>query len=77
MSDSPVGRQDARPGHEPVAAPPPWRSIVDRWLDRRRSLYSEWEGIREVDAQGRTLVDELRRRRDGMQPRHLDLWAIR
>lgn len=48
-----------------------------RWINERRRLYREWERIREVEAQARTLVNELRTRRDGFPSHTYDLWAIR
>lgn len=53
------------------------RSFGSRWLSDRKRLYAEWERIGEVAAQARTLVDELRRRRDGQAARMYDLWALR
>lgn len=53
------------------------RSSGRRWLQERKRLYHEWERIREVEAQARTLVEELRTRRDGFPPHTYDLWALR
>lgn len=49
------------------------RALFGRWLDRRRSLYSEWQRIQQVDGEAKLVVEELRRRRDGMPPRLLDV----
>lgn len=48
-------------------------TLLRRWLDRRRSLYDEWERIRRVDCEASLVVEELRRRRDGCPPRRLDV----
>jgi hypothetical protein len=53
------------------------RAFGSRWLGERKRLYREWERIGEIDAQAATLVDELRRRRDGQPARFYDLWAVR
>lgn len=48
-----------------------------RWIGERKRLYREWERIREVEAQARTLVRELSDRRDGQPAHTYNLWAIR
>jgi len=53
------------------------RSSGRSWMQERKRLYHEWERIREVEAQARTLVKELLTRRDGYPAHTYDLWALR
>lgn len=52
-------------------------NALSHWLgSRRRRLYREWERIRQVDGEAKLVVEELRRRRDGMAPRLLEVSAL-
>jgi hypothetical protein len=36
-------------------------------------LYREWERVQQVEGEAKLVVEELRRRRDGLAPRLLDV----
>lgn len=41
------------------------------WVNRRKDLAAEWERIARVEGEASELVEELRRRRDGLPPRQM------
>jgi len=52
-------------------------SGLGRWVERRRSLKQEYQRILLVDSEANELLEELRRRRDRMEPRRLKFHYLR
>lgn len=52
-------------------------SGIQGFVMRRRSLRDHYERIQRVDFEASCLVEELRRRRDGKQPREIVLSNLR
>ena len=50
---------------------------VQGFIQRRRSLREEFHRILAVQMQAEYLMEELRRRRDGEAPQHLELPTLR